>query len=181
MSSSVPTSLSRLSTRIRILFAIVAVVLAGYGSAAIGAQMDATPAPAGGVVREVLSSGDPAVAPGHALQLVRYTIPAGTNLVAHTHPGMQVASIVSGTLSYTVISGEVPVTRAGPSDVVPVNATSGEVDIYPGDSFYEAEGVVHFGRNAGTEPVVILVSSLFTIGQPPSSPIDATPVATPQA
>ena len=180
MPSSLPSALTSTSLRLRVIIAIVAVVLAGYGSAALGAQLDSTPVPSTGVVREVLSSGDPVAAPGHVLELVRYTIPAGTQLVAHTHPGMQVAAIVSGTLSYTVISGEVPVTRAGTGELVPVSSASGEVEIYPGDSFYEAEGVVHFGRNAGTEPVVILVSSLFLIGQPPASPIDATPVATPQ-
>ncbi len=180
MPSSLQATISRTTVRVRVIIAIVAIVLGGYGSAALGAQMEATPATPTGVVREVLSSGDPAVAPGHALELVRYTIPAGTQLVAHTHPGMQVASIVSGTLSYTVISGQVPVTRAATGEVVAVTSASGEVAIQPGDAFYEAEGVVHFGRNAGSEPVVILVSSLFTIGQPPSSPIDATPLATPR-
>lgn len=180
MPSSLSSAVIRTSLRIRVLIAIVAVVLAGYGSATLDARMEATPAPATGVVREVLSSDDPAAAPGHALELVRYTIPGGTQLAAHTHPGMQVASIVSGTLSYSVISGEVPITRAGTGEVIAANAASGEVAIHPGDAFHEAEGVVHFGRNAGTEPVVILVSSLFTIGQPPSSPIDTTPVATPQ-
>ncbi len=180
MLSSISSMSGRARTRLIVVLAIAVVVLAGFGSATLGAQTDATPTPAPGVVREVLSSGDPAGAPGDVLELVRYTIPAGTLLPAHTHPGMQVAQIVSGTLSYTVLEGGVPVTRAGTGDIVPITAESGEMTIGPGDAFYEAEGVVHFGRNAGTEPVVILVASLFEIGMPPAHLI-GTPLATPAA
>ena len=180
MPSTVSSAFGRTRTRVVVLFVAVAIVLAGFGSSALSAQTDATPTPAPGVVREVLSSGDPAGAPGDVLELVRYTIPAGIQLPAHTHPGMQVAQIVSGTLSYTVLEGTVPVTRAGTGEVVPITADSGEMTIGPGDSFYEAEGVVHFGRNAGTEPVVILVASLFEIGMPPAHLV-GTPMATPAA
>ncbi len=176
IASTISSTIGRARMRLVVLLAITAIVLAGFGSAALGAQTDATPTPSAGVVREVLSSGDPAGAPGDVLELVQYTIPAGTKLPAHTHPGMQVAQIVSGTLSYTVLEGTVPVTRAGTGEIVPVTGDSGEVAISPGDSFYEAEGVVHFGQNAGTEPVVILVASLFTIGMPPAHVI-GTPAA----
>ena len=178
MPSTVPSAIGRTRARLFVLAAAVALLLIGVGASALGAQTDATPAPAPGVVREVLSSGDPSGAPGDVLELVRYTIPAGSRLPAHTHPGMQVARIVSGTLSYTVIEGMVPVTRAGTGEVVPIMADSGELTIAPGDSFHEAEGVVHFGRNAGTEPVVILVASLFEIGMPPSHLV-GTPVGMP--
>lgn len=146
----------------------------------------ATPA-AGGVVRQVIMSGNLDAAPGEVLELVRYTIPAGLTLPAHTHPGMQVATIESGTLHYTVLEGEVPLTRAAtsgtPRPEVAITAASGarggEVAIGPGDAFVEPEGVVHFGRNAGPEPVVILVASLLAEGQPPAHivPMDATPAA----
>ncbi len=167
---------------------IVGVALAGLGGGAfdaVGARTgtpEGTPA-SGAVVRDVLSSGLPAAAPGDVLELVRYTIPAGTQLPAHTHPGMQVARIESGTLHYTVLAGEVPVTRAPGSDPgLPnaVTAGSGEVAIGPGDAFVEAAGVAHYGRNAGPEPVVILVASLFTSGAPSATLIDATPIATPE-
>ncbi len=167
---------------------LVGMALAGVGGGAfdaVGAHtgtLEGTPA-SGAVVREVLSSGLPAAAPGDVLELVRYTIPAGTQLPAHTHPGMQVARIESGTLHYTVLAGEVPVTRAPGSDPgLPdaVTAGGGEVAIGPGDAFAEAAGVAHYGRNAGPEPVVILVASLFTSGALPASLIDATPIATPE-
>lgn len=169
-------------TRLRVVLLVAALMLTGITSGTLEAQTStpaASPTPAG-TVREVLSSGDPAGAPGDVLELVRYTIPPGTKLPVHTHPGMQVAQIVSGTLSYTVLDGTVPVTRAASGMIEPVTAASGQVRIGPGDSFYEAEGVVHFGENAGTEPVVILVASLFEIGEPPAILV-GTPVATPAA
>lgn len=184
----------RARMRLWTVLLIVGVALAGFGGVgqgvfgavdAVGPETE-TPAAAsasGGVVREVLSSGNPAAAPGEMLELVRYTIPAGTLLPAHTHPGMQAATIESGTLHYTVLVGEVPVTRAAGSDPglpTEVTAGGGEVAIGPGDAFVEAAGVAHYGRNAGPEPVVILVASLFTVGAPPASLVDATPVATPE-
>lgn len=166
--------------RLRIVLIVACLALVGLGAGSLEAQTG-TPTPTGGgVVREVLSSGDPASAPGDILELVRYTIPAGTKLPAHTHPGMQVAQIVSGILSYTVLEGTVPVTRAASGMVEPVTAAIGEVEINPGDSFSEAEGVIHFGQNAGTEPVVIVVASLLEIGMPPAHLV-GTPVATPAA
>ena len=180
MTANLFTSARQAGMRLRIMLIVACLALVGLSAGTLDAQTG-TPTPTGeGVVREVLSSGDPASAPGDVLELVRYTIPAGTKLPAHTHPGMQVAQIVSGTLSYTVLEGTVPVTRAASGMVEPVTAGSGEVEINPGDSFYEAEGVVHFGQNAGTEPVVILVASLFEIGMPPAHLV-GTPVATPAA
>lgn len=174
--------MNRIRIGIGMVLALVCVLLVSLGSGTIGAQTG-TPAGSGGVVREVLSTGNPTAAPGEMLELVRYTIPAGTQLPAHTHPGMQTALIESGTLHYTVLVGEVPVTRAAGSDPAApaaVTASSGEVAIEPGDAFVEAEGVVHYGRNLGPEPVVILVASLFTIGEPPAHLIATPPVATPR-
>lgn len=168
----------------RTLLAWIGLTLASVGLTGmpVSGTGQATPASTG-VVREVIMSGNPEAAPGQILELVRYTIPAGLTLPAHTHPGMQVATIESGTLHYTVLEGEVPLTRAAvnatPQPAESITASSGEVAIGPGDSFVEAEGIVHFGRNAGPEPVVILVASLLTEGQPPAHlvPMDATPAA----
>ena len=182
MSRSAASRLNRAGKRIALIVVIV-LSLAGPVASGLAAQDAATPTagtptPAA-VVREVLSNGDPAAAPDENLALVRYTIPAGIRLPAHTHPGMQAATIVSGTLLYTVVDGSVPVTRVGTGEVDKITPERGEVAIEPGDAFIEAEGVVHFGRNAGPDPVVILVASLFTIGAPPAHVVDATPAATP--
>lgn len=163
-----------------VLMLLATAMLAGAALGSIGAQ--GTPVPGGtpespGVVREVLARGIPAVAGGDVLELVRYTIPPHTTLPMHTHPGMQVAWIVSGTLHYTVVEGTVPLHRGGNLDAPPeaITSASGEVAIELGDAFVEQEGVVHFGRNAGPEPVVILVASLLDPAEPPA--LLATPAA----
>lgn len=136
------------------------------GLAPIGAPAGDPSASAPPVVRDVLAAGEPSAAPARNLELVRYTIQPGTALAAHRHPGMQLALIESGTLTYTVIEGEVTVhqvdgrTRSiGPGDTG---------TIAPGEWIVEHEGIVHFGANKGSDPVVILASSLLESDEPPA-------------
>ncbi len=74
----------------------------------------------GPVVRHILSSTHPASAPGETLELVQYVIPAGAMLPVHTHPGVQMATVESGALTYHVVDhGQVTVTRAdGAEEIV---------------------------------------------------------------
>lgn len=65
---------------------------------------------------------------------------------------MQIEKIVSGELTYFVVEGEAEITRSGE-----------QTTVYPGDSLVEPEGMVHFGQNQGSQPVVLLSSSLFSI------------------
>lgn len=107
------------------------------------------------VTKDVLGAvSDPPGAPGRTLTLIRYTIPAGAKLAPHIHPGVQLASITSGDLTYTVVSGTVVVRRAGTTTDArltgPVTTT-----LHPGDAVTELDGVVHFGANDTTEPVII--------------------------
>ena len=167
------------SRRVTAACLLIAVVLADLASGHGQAQESSTPTTVA-VVREVLADGEPPSATGKSLQLVRFTIAPGTKLAVHTHPGMQVAWLEAGMLRYTVISGEVPITRAGSGLGTPGPAetlAAGQTTTFrPGDSWVEPEGVVHFGENIGSGPVVILVSALFTIGEPSSSLV-ATPAA----
>lgn len=173
--------LTRSWRHVALIVAILALMV-GNVAAPGRAQEAATPT-AAPIVREVLGDGEPVAAPGQTLELVRFTIAPGTILPAHTHPGMQVAWLESGELRYTVVSGgEVPITRAGaaPGTPGPVETLDpGETTTFhPGDSWVEPAGVVHFGENAGTEPVVILVASLFETGVPPSNVVaSGTPTA----
>lgn len=162
---------------ISLLLVATALLVGGITQAGAQTPVPATPEPPV-VVREILSSGEPVSAPGQVLELVQYTIPPDLTLAIHRHPGMQTALIVSGTLHYTVLEGTVPLYRAAdPETMVPVTAKDGEITIEPGDAFSEPEGVIHFGRNGGPEPVVILVASLFVADEPPA--ILVTPEATP--
>jgi mannose-6-phosphate isomerase-like protein (cupin superfamily) len=88
---------------------------------------------------------------------------------------VQIARIESGVLTYTVIHGEVPVTRAsGPGTPGPVEVLrDGQTTkLYPGDWVVERPGVIHYGWNQGSEPVVILASTLLTAGAPPSQAVN---------
>lgn len=162
----------------RHLIALITMLLLAFGPAAMiaSAQTEATPAatPAPAVVREVINEGEPAAAPGMTLQLVQYTIPGEIELPVHTHPGMQVNVIVSGTLTYTVVEGTAMITRAdGTMETLSAGETT---DMLPGDALTEPEGMVHFGVNTREEPIVILTASLFTTDEAPSTVVD---VATP--
>ncbi len=172
----------RMKMRVVRFFAIALFAL-GLSGAPVTFAQDATPtaAPSTVVVRTVLSQGEPASAPGHILQLVRFDIPAHTKLAVHTHPGTQSAFLQSGSLTYTVVeNGTVAIKRAGAMTGTPVAAeilSPGQTTVFnAGDSWTETEGMVHFAENAGDEPVVILVASLFTDGAPASTIVNlATP------
>src|SRR5204863_4380876 len=127
-------------------------------------------------VRTVLAGGDPSGAPGQRMELARYTIPPRTKLVAHHHPGMQLAYIESGALTYTVIAGTVTVHAADGSMRAIGPGQTGTIKA--GEWIAETEEIVHFGANDTDQPIVILASSLFLAGQPPAIPVSPTPSST---
>ncbi len=92
--------------------------------------------------------------------------------------------VESGTLRFVVVDGEAAVTRAGtgtPTAGSPTEVLSSgqETDLGRGDSWVEAEGVVHYAVNLGPDPVVLRATSLLAAGEPGSQPVEltATPVA----
>lgn len=93
-------------------------------------------------VRQVLESAAPDYAPGRTLELSRVIIPAGQTIAAHTHPGAQQAAIVEGTLTYTVISGQVQVQRAaGTSSAKAETAGAGQtVDLKAATRCWKGRG-----------------------------------------
>jgi quercetin dioxygenase-like cupin family protein len=165
------------------LIAAAALIFGGLGgslaivSAGQATPADATPEAAAAVERDVLSASEPESAPGELLELVRYTIPAGFVLPVHTHPGVQMATVESGTLTYHVIeNGSVTVTRADGSELV---VGPGEtVTLEVGDAWVEPEGMVHYAENLTSEPVVLMATSLLEEGEPAAIPVN---VATPSA
>ena len=90
----------------------------------------------------------------------------------HTHPGFQVARIVSGTLTYNVIAGEVTILRADGS--TETASTGDVVTINAGDTVVENPDLQHYGANDGDVPVEIYASSLFPVGAPPAIPLPST-------
>src|SRR5665213_52132 len=102
------------STMIVIAALAVGIATGSYATAALRA----TPQPA---VRDPLASTDnPIAGKGETLGLSLVTIPVGTVLALHHHPGTDVAYISQGTLAYSVKSGHVTVMSgpAGGSTVV---------------------------------------------------------------
>jgi quercetin dioxygenase-like cupin family protein len=151
-------------------FAGIAVAL----TVACGDDDDGTPSVAAGVtevVRQVVAEAGPEEAPGQVLELTRVIIPGNEGIPPHTHPGPQLAIIVEGSLTYTIIEGEATVSRAAATDGEKVETYgSGEtVELRAGDSVTEPAGMVHMAENETDEPVVIYVSSLFPEGEPPAT------------
>lgn len=125
------------------------------------------------VVKEVLAEDTtPPGAPGYTLTLIRYTIAAGAQLAPHVHPGVQMASIDSGTLSYTIVSGTAEVQRAG-GQPTPVTGPA-QITLGPGDSVVEPFDMVHFGANDTDEPVVISATLLTESAQGLSATVSTT-------
>ena len=97
--------------------ALALVVLLAFGAVAVSNGT----AP---VTRVVLGSGDAPETGDDELALSRVTVPPGTALAPHTHPGLQIATVRSGRLTYTVVRGTARVRRAsgswdaGPGNVI---------------------------------------------------------------
>jgi quercetin dioxygenase-like cupin family protein len=171
-----------------VIFAVFVFIAAGArvedsSSAAIFGLQDSTPVATGrtGITSEVLGRGEPARPLQDELALGRVVIEPGAAIPEHEHPGTQLAVIMSGELTYTVLTDDVPVTRASdtvaagspvPEEIVTAGNT---VILRAGDSVLEQPGAFHRARNAGDEPVVILLATLFASGQPRTIFVGATP------
>lgn len=158
--------------------------LAGCGSDEGGAAATSPPTSAAGagaaaeVVKDVLAvTDDPPGAPGRTLTLIRYTIPAGAKLAPHVHPGVQLARITDGTLTYTVVEGTAAVRRAGAEADEEVRGPA-TVELGPGDAVAERDGMVHYGENRTDAPVVIEATLLTRTGEDLAVPVTTTTTTT---
>lgn len=106
---------------------------------------------------------DPPGAPGRTLTLMKYDIAPGAKLSPHIHPGLQMAHIDSGTLTYTVVSGTAQVRRAGSTVDEPITGPT-TTELNAGDAVIELGDMVHFGENNGDVPVLITATLLTENG-----------------
>ena len=147
------------------------------------AAQDATPtgevAP---VILESLGSTPSTDAPGMQLALLRATIAPGVVVPPHVHPGQLIVAVESGSVAYTILDeeGESGRGRFGTPTAAEVITSGTEVMLGPGEWIIEEPGIVHTFRNAGDEPLVLLVSALIAPDEPFLQPIDMG-VATPTA
>ena len=154
-------------------------MLAATGSTFARAQ-EASPAPdpLAGVTIEALGSNTPDVAADHALVLLRLTLAPGTVIAEHSHPGAVVLAVESGTRGTTFTQGDALITRAAvdgtatPPEEVTMDA---EALLEVGDSIAYGQDAAHIMRNAGDDPLVLLVSALLAADRPGFIFAQATP------
>lgn len=159
--------------RLSILVSVVVVLFAG--SLASGritpgiVAQEATPA-AGALAPELLGHGLPTAAPGFDLSLYRVTFGAGAAVPPHTHPGASIVYIDSGTMAFTSVQGEAWLIRAGtaatPEAMGEQLAHDTEVMLTAGDTLFFPDEHGDIARNAGDEPLVLLLANLHTEGEP---------------
>lgn len=116
-----------------------------------------------------------AAAPGRSLHLARYEIAPMTELRPHFHDGTQIGMILSGTMTYTVLTGSVPVYRHGPDGrpELVAEVSAGETRrITAGQWVVEHADAAHFGANREPVPLVIVTSSLLRAGAPLATPVE---------
>lgn len=156
--------------------ALILAALFGGAACADGSSSSSvtTSTTAVAVVREILATdAEPPGAPGRTLTLVRYTIAPGAQLAPHTHPGVQLATIQAGTLTYTVLSGTASVKRAD-GTIQPVTGPE-TVTLEQGDEVTETGDMVHFGANTTSAPVVIIATLLTESGRDLAVVVTAAP------
>jgi hypothetical protein len=151
----------------------------GTGSGGEHAQSKAEPqkTQGSGVTRTPFGEAAPANAPGQKLYLQQVTIAPHAKLPEHFHQGTQVARVISGTLTYNIVSGTAAVTRAngaaesvdGPNNVL----------LQPGDSLVETASLVHYGANDTNTPVVIELAALLEQGAPLATSVGSGATGTP--
>jgi len=163
--------LSRSRVAVAATVALLPVTAIGAYAAGTAAQ---DPAPAAERVELALLK-NPVGGKGRTLGLSKVTIPPHTALPLHFHAGNQIASIQSGTLTYTVRSGKVEIfrgaatTNAKPVRVVKAGQTA---TVHAGEWVVEQPGERHIGANEGDEPLVIVLASLFRNGAPAAINVD---------
>ncbi len=121
-----------------------------------------------GITRNDLGITQPGSAPGEELGLWQYSIPAGSILDAHTHPGWQVVRITDGELEYTVLSGMgTLIHEDGSSEMV----GPGTYTLRAGGGIVENPGLEHFAANKTSRQVEIVAATLYPEGAPLSIPL----------
>jgi quercetin dioxygenase-like cupin family protein len=127
-------------------------------------------APLAGITSETLGSGVPSATPGQRFELARVTVAPQATIPLHTNPGAQLVSVLSGELTLMATQAGGQLTRpAAPSGTPAPPAAidpGASIVLHPREGFFFPHGMVHLLHNAGTEPTVIVVATLFAADQP---------------
>jgi len=160
--------------RLRAAALVIAIPAAAVVGGVVEAGRAASAAPAPTAQRIDLAAGYPSFARGYRLSLTEAVLPAGSGFPPHRHPGMQVAYVQSGTLTYRVFQGKVKIFRGHPGStqkLVRVLHAGQTGSIKPGQWLIETPSLHHQGVNAGHKRVVILLASLLRSDEPPAIPV----------
>lgn len=141
--------------------------------------------PTEGATRLDVSQGIAAGAGGQGLAMYKVTIPRGTTLDWHYHPGTQVAWIMRGRLLYSVVRGTAyeTIPRPGRSPRrVPIRAGTRAV-IEQGHGLLEPRGMQHYASTPFGQVITVV-----TVLKPPRmlgtiniGPADTSPFPPPTA
>jgi len=155
-----------------VLVSVLALLLSGSvaGGRLAAVAQEGTPAaePIVGVTAGLLGAGQPDAAPGHELAMRRLVFEPGGSIADHHHPGALVLYVETGALTYAVVEGVAEVQRPG-QDGNPgptEQLRPGEETVLDAGSSLFEQDVVHSARNAGDEPLVLLLANLHTEGEP---------------
>jgi quercetin dioxygenase-like cupin family protein len=152
--------------------------LAGAGLLALGTTLarTATPTlahqegddPLAGTTIEALSGGEPSIAAGNSLVLLRVTMEPGVVIPPHSHPGPVALYVEQGLFGTEFFegTGTVQPTAVDGTPAAAIEMAPGsDVQMPAGDHLFY-DGAVHTMRNDGDEPVVLLVAAIFANGAP---------------
>jgi quercetin dioxygenase-like cupin family protein len=145
--------------------AFVIGILAGPAPIGACASMAGTPTD---VTVAALGAGPLTESPGRDLVLLRVTLAPGALVPAHSHSGDAVLTVESGILSYEALLGKAQATWGSAEEATDGAgiAHGAEVLLYAGDWLREPNGTIQRLRNAGPDPVVLLVSAVIAADEP---------------
>lgn len=154
----------------RLMLGLTALTLASIGGIGTTLAISATSDPPAPKYNSLARVVNPIGAPGRALGLSRVVIQPGAKIPLHLHQGTQLGYIQSGTLTYTVETGQAKV-MSGPGDdgkLVRLIKAGQTARIKAGQWLIEQPSNHHRAANNGNEPVVILLSNLLLKDAKPS-------------
>ena len=122
-----------------LLLAIGLAVSAGLPSAALAQKPDTTGIKRSDVLRHDLDKKDEAIQ-------VRVDFAPGSSFPGHSHPGVELAFVLEGTMEY-ILNGKPVILKAGQSLFIPA-------------------GAVHSARNVGSDNAAELATYLVEKGKP---------------
>lgn len=120
--------------------------------------------PLSGVQVEALGAIAPDAAADRSLAFLRITLPPGSRIAGHSHPGTVIVVVDSGLFATEFTRGEGVVTRLGGAEAAIVPGD--EQLLTPGDSLAYDGTAAHTMVNPGDAPLVLLVSALLDPDEP---------------